>query len=197
MAKPQPEELWYAANQGNVERLKKLIGDGGDIEELGSLNSTPIETAAFVGHAAADQVLLDAGAEASISVLAALGKTEKLVEILEREPDLLHKHPDQVVPPIYWAACFGHTDCVVYLLSKGADPNAANIEGNEPLLRACWKGHVAVVAILALSGADTAVKDPRSGMSLQEIAARKKNQELSAVIEWVSKRGTSPDEPMG
>lgn len=178
--------LWECANHGDVPGLHKLLTAGADVEDVGYDGSTALQTASFTGHAEAAQVLLDAGAKPSVGVLAALGKTARLVEVLEDRPDLVNCMVGGPTP-LYWASCFGHIDCVTYLLAKGADPNKIDIKGNEPMLQACWKGHVAIAAMLALAGADLTVKDPRSRMSLSELAASTHNLQLVAMLAWVSR----------
>jgi len=56
------------------------------------------------------------------------------------------------------AAYAGHAPLVSLLLEKGADGNKPNDKGQAPLAGAVFKGHDAVVRVLAAAGAD-----PRAG----------------------------------
>jgi len=55
--------------------------------------------------------------------------------------------------PIHFAADFGHTDMVEYLLSKGADVDAMDSHGITALLAAIWEGHTETVKLLLTRGA--------------------------------------------
>lgn len=62
--------------------------------------------------------------------------------------------------PLHYAADFGHTEVAEYLISKGADINAADKHGNTPLLYACYEGHLSCVKLLLEKGADKDLKGP-------------------------------------
>ncbi|VDM40703.1 unnamed protein product [Toxocara canis] len=50
--------------------------------------------------------------------------------------------------PIHYAADYGHTDIVQYLLSKGADVNVLDVHGITALLAAVFEGHKDIVFLL-------------------------------------------------
>ncbi|XP_045928169.1 myotrophin [Micropterus dolomieu] len=50
--------------------------------------------------------------------------------------------------PLHYAADFGQTDVVVFLISKGADVNAPDKHGLTPLISACFEGHLSCVKVL-------------------------------------------------
>ncbi|MBC8472325.1 MAG: ankyrin repeat domain-containing protein, partial [Planctomycetes bacterium] len=62
--------------------------------------------------------------------------------------------------PLHFAAEAGQTDVVKFLIAKGADVNAENINGRTPLLFAAFgadKGHKEVVELLIENGADVSL----------------------------------------
>ncbi|KAG7225632.1 hypothetical protein INR49_005038 [Caranx melampygus] len=50
--------------------------------------------------------------------------------------------------PLHYAADFGQTDVVEFLISKGADVNAPDKHGLTPLISACFEGHTSCVKVL-------------------------------------------------
>uniref|UniRef100_A0A3B4GQI2 Myotrophin-like n=1 Tax=Pundamilia nyererei TaxID=303518 RepID=A0A3B4GQI2_9CICH len=50
--------------------------------------------------------------------------------------------------PLHYAADFGQTDVVEFLISKGADINAPDKHGFTPLMTACFEGHLSCVKLL-------------------------------------------------
>ncbi|GLD48324.1 myotrophin [Lates japonicus] len=71
--------------------------------------------------------------------------------------------------PLHYAADFGQTDVVEYLISMGADVNAPDKHGFTPLISACYEGHTSCVKVLLEKGADKDQKAP-NGTSAFEAA---------------------------
>jgi len=71
--------------------------------------------------------------------------------------------------PIHFAADYGQTEVIEYLLSKGANINALDKHGISPLLSAIFEGHLSSVKLLLEKGADKSGKAP-SGESFLECA---------------------------
>ncbi|KAJ6644265.1 Myotrophin [Pseudolycoriella hygida] len=55
--------------------------------------------------------------------------------------------------PLHYAADYGQTSVLDYLLSKGANVNAVDKHGITPILAAIWEGHTACVQLLLDKGA--------------------------------------------
>ena len=70
---------------------------------------------------------------------------------------------------LHWAADYGQTEVIEYLISKGAKVNLPDKHGITPLLAAVWEGHLEAVGLLVRKGADKGVKTP-DGQKLLEIA---------------------------
>ncbi|RUS87623.1 hypothetical protein EGW08_004608 [Elysia chlorotica] len=62
--------------------------------------------------------------------------------------------------PLHYAADYGQTDVMEYLLSKGAKVNAEDKYGITPLLSAIFEGHTSSVKLLMEKGADKSGKAP-------------------------------------
>uniref|UniRef100_A0A0B7BP65 Uncharacterized protein n=1 Tax=Arion vulgaris TaxID=1028688 RepID=A0A0B7BP65_9EUPU len=62
--------------------------------------------------------------------------------------------------PLHYAADYGQTEVIEYLLSKGANINAPDKYGISPLLSAIFEGHTPSVKLLLERGADKSGKSP-------------------------------------
>jgi len=80
--------------------------------------------------------------------------------------------------PLHFAADYGQTEVLEYLISKGADVNALDKHGISPLLSAIFEGHTASVKLLLSKGADKNGKAP-SGDSFIDSAEK---DEIKALL---------------
>ncbi|KAM5345131.1 hypothetical protein ACJ41O_010993 [Fusarium nematophilum] len=60
---------------------------------------------------------------------------------------------------LHFAASYGATDAIEYLIERGCDINSRSVEGQTPLLYACRSGHHDVALKLLELGADTTLGD--------------------------------------
>ena len=122
-------ELYEAANEGDFEGVRELVGAGANANAVVDGDGSPLIGAARSGKIVITQYLLDQGAD-----------------------------PNQPVPgdgsPLIVAAALGRFDQVALLVSRGADVNLA-VDGDEnPLMNAAEGGHLDVVKFLIDKGAD-------------------------------------------
>ncbi len=66
------------------------------------------------------------GRELDIFEAAALGRTERLRELLEADPSLVNAWADDGFQPLGLSSFFGHVDSVRLLLERGAEVNSAS-----------------------------------------------------------------------
>ncbi|CAH1787770.1 unnamed protein product [Owenia fusiformis] len=62
--------------------------------------------------------------------------------------------------PLHFAADYGQTEIIEYLVSQGADVNMSDKHGITPLLAAIWEGHTKSVQVLLDNGAKKDGKAP-------------------------------------
>jgi ankyrin repeat protein len=82
--------------------------------------------AIYRGDKAKADELLAADPELDVFEAAAVGKTERLRELLDRDPSLANAWAADGFQPLGLASFFGHTDAVRLLLEHGAEVNSAS-----------------------------------------------------------------------
>jgi len=85
---------------------------------------------------------------------------------------------------LHAAAGYGRTNLASYLIAKGADVNAQDIEGQAPLHNAACHGHFTVSSKLIESGADVNMVDYQGWSPLHFALARKDNTEKICPLYW-------------
>src|SRR5919197_310709 len=93
---------------------------------------------------------LASGRELDVFEAAALGRTERLRELLDADPSLVNTYGDDGFHPVGLASFFGHVDAARLLYERGADAN--QIARNEHIQTA------AIHAAAASEGKDEATR---------------------------------------
>jgi hypothetical protein len=73
---------------------------------------------------------------------------------------------------LIYASCFGHTEAIEFLLSKGANINIQDKNGWTPLVWATNGNHESAVKVLVENGADFSSTLKKSGMTIKEYLSR-------------------------
>jgi ankyrin repeat protein len=84
---------------------------------------TELLDAIYRGDRVRADELLAANPELSIFEAAALGRTERVRELLDERPELANAFGDDGFQPLGLSCFFGHLDAARLLLERGADPN--------------------------------------------------------------------------
>lgn len=114
---------------------------------------SPVLTAVYNGAADILQQLLEWGAELDPFEAAAVGDLERLQNLLRVQPSVLERRSHDGFTMLGLAAYFGRTECVRFLLSKGADVNARREGGATPLGEALARGQAEAAEVLRSQGA--------------------------------------------
>jgi len=130
--------LHYAAAEGKVERVKRLLDQGWPVDVRTPLGRTPLYEAARMGKLETVKALLDKGAD--------INTKEKLGP----------------VTPLFVAAEKKKVDVLKYLLEKGADVHAKNEYDQTALHQVAmqrWHNDSVIAAILVDHGAQLEARD--------------------------------------
>ena len=111
---------------------------------------TELLEALYRGRADRVGELLAADPQLTLHEAAALGRTERLRDLLDEEPDRANEFGDDGFHPLGLACFFGHVDAARLLLERGADVNA--VSRNE---------HIQTAAIHAAAAAEGKDEDVR------------------------------------
>lgn len=112
--------LHWAASSDDVDALHALLDHGADIDPDGGViaGGTPLRDATAFGQWAAARALVDRGARAGLSDLAALGMTDRVLAIL----DGADPAPGDATNHAFWSACHGNQlDTARALALRGAE----------------------------------------------------------------------------
>ncbi|KAG2500831.1 hypothetical protein HYH03_001593 [Edaphochlamys debaryana] len=128
--KEHNETLYKASDAGDIEQVRALLAAGADVNYIDKgTDQTPLLVAAWEGHTAVVQALLEAGAW----VEATCGCGWR---------------------PLHHAAIQGHVPVMQALLAAGADVDAQDNNRRTPLILAARNGHLEAVRALLVGGAN-------------------------------------------
>lgn len=102
---------------------------------------------------------LAAGRELDVFEASALGRTDRLRELLDADPSLVNAYGDDGFHPVGLASFFGHVDAARLLYERGADAN--QIARNE---------HIQTAAIHAAAAAGDTGQDEATRYELVKLA---------------------------
>lgn len=153
-----------AAEAGDVEAVRALVRDGGDVNAAQGDGMTALHWAAFREDVALAEMLLFAGANLDAStrlgaytpllVASKTGNAALIETLLEASADP-NRASSLGTTPLMLAAASGSTDAVEVLLRRGADVDAIEIDRRRtPLMFAAAKNRAEVIELLTTHGAD-------------------------------------------
>jgi len=164
----EKSDLLYAVMAGDIEKVKKIIASGIDINCKDTSGNTPLILAASYGHDKILELLIAKGTDLYMknnSSTNALGfatykGNTNIVKLLLASgvpPNL--RINDQYGTALMLAVIHGHKDLASLLLEKGAEVSAKNQDGTTPLIFAAINGHIKIMQLLFKNGASANCHD--------------------------------------
>jgi ankyrin repeat protein len=172
-------EMLTAARAGDMTKVKALLdNDPRLLVARDPLGNTALIIAVNSGHEELAELLLASGIEIDIHEAAAIGKTQRVAELIQLDPPRLDSYSSEGFTPLALAAHFGHEQTTEFLLDQGADVNKLSQHkmGVTPLHAALFGRKCGTARILLKHGADVTIKRggqgwPRAGWTALHYAA--------------------------
>jgi uncharacterized protein len=143
----------------------------------------PFLDALYRGDRARAEELAPPDADLDVFGAAALGRTERVRELLEADPAAANAFAPDGFQPLGLAVFFGHPDTAALLVEWGADVStpSRNDFGVTPLHSACAALDLVTVRLLLERGADPNVPQP-SGFTPLDAAREHRDEELERLL---------------
>lgn len=150
------ELMIQAVIKNDTEQILDLLNKEPSLVNITTENGLPLVLfAMYYNQADVARFLANQGAVMDIFSASALGKLERVRELVEANATLVNSYAIDGYQPLGLASFFGQLGVVIYLISKGADVNSpsANEQKTTPLHSAVAGQHLEVVRHLLLHGA--------------------------------------------
>jgi hypothetical protein len=145
--KVKPEQFLEAAEQGDLDQVRELIArDPSLLDVRDSSGWDALSYAAWDAHQQVHEYLLRQGAEGNLFTEAALGPLESFLRRLETNPIGVDSRDAKLkASPLIWAVRTGNQVGCEVLLSRGADVQVHDREGNTALHHAALMGRLELI----------------------------------------------------
>jgi ankyrin repeat protein len=166
-------ELFEAIKTNDTAKAKELLmGNPALASARMDSGLSALLFATYYGRKQIVELLLASGAPLNLFEASAVGKLERVAEILNEQPELANAYAPDGFTPLGLASFFGHTDVARLLLARGAQANLAsdNAQRVMPLHSAVAARHLAIAEALLAHGAEVNARQEGGFTPLQEAA---------------------------
>jgi ankyrin repeat protein len=192
--------LMFAAEAGDVQALKIIIGRGGfNLDYQDENGFSAVMVTALKGHVEAFRLLVYAGADVKLHNKS--GETAISLSELHQSRDLFEKVMLEFALEkgnrnaggfcaLHCAARRGDLDAVKLLTSRGYDVNVPDGDGYTPLMLAAKEGHGSMCELLISHGANCEIKNARgeTALSLARKTVGRKNDAERVILDELSRK---------
>src|SRR5712691_6389038 len=167
-------EFFDAIRAGDVARVRGLLAaDPELVNRRNERGHSPVLIAQYHHKRDVVAVLLDAGPELDLFDACAVGRTERVAELLNQDPSQVNAYSGDGFYPLGLAAFFGHPETVRLLLARGADvAQAARNPMRVQALHAAVTGSFDSVKLLVEAGAPVNAQQDKGWTPLHEAVNR-------------------------
>jgi ankyrin repeat protein len=139
--KLRPAPLCVALRNGDIERVKALLADGADVNEVSGTSLPALHLAALSNRLEIAELLLQAGAnvnlrsgyaETPLCLAVEVGHSE-MVQLLMKHGADVNQTAYKGATALHHAAEKSNSELVAFLLNNGAQPTARTTGGRQPI----------------------------------------------------------------
>ena len=197
------QQLMDAISNGDIAAARRLLDSDPALANARTEDGSSAAIAAlYGGHPEVVDLLLEYGAELSVTEAAAAGDAERVVALLEDDPQLVDAYSPDGWTPLHLAAHFGPAKVAERLLARGADVMArsrsnAMANANTPLHVAAAGRKAEVARLLVARGADVDARDGDGWTPLMVAAANGSDEVATLLLDSgadaeITNEGSSP-----
>ena len=197
--------LTGAARVGDLDEVRRLIGEGVKTDETNRAGQTALMLAARGNRQDLIIYLLDRGASleaqnrngaTALHEAAEAGRSSNVTLLLSRGAPV--DSPSRALnTPLWMAAAAGRREVVDLLIGKGAQVDRPNVVGVTPLMIAASNGHADVVQTLLDHGANQLIVSERFGTALLMAARGRHSAVVNLLTDALDKSASSPLKAVG
>lgn len=148
------KEFLSAVQARDAPRARALLDADPDLARArGPDGTSELLLACYAGAEEVAETLLARGARLDVLEAAALGRVERVRDLVKADPALLAARSPERWTPLHLATQFGWRDVAALLVQQGADPDEAGAGGYTALHLAAGIGRVDLVELLLGRGA--------------------------------------------
>lgn len=176
--------VFTAIDDGDVAALRELVEHDETLAAARDEHGvSALMRARYLDRMEMVEALVQAGPELDVFEAAALGATERLRDLLDREPALVRAWSPDGAQPLHFAAFFAHPEAARVLVERGADVNAVARGFNDvtPLHSAAAGGSREISLLLLEHGADPNARQG-GGFTALHAAAQHGDAELARAL---------------
>ena len=177
-------EIFDAIAAGDLGRVRALVADDAEAARARDAGGVSAVTQArYHGRDDMVEVLLAAEPELDVFEAAAVGRADRVRELVDSDPALVLAFSPDGFTALHLAAFFGHPDIARLLVERGADTNAVarNPMQVMPLHSAAAARQLEIARLLVDHGADVNAPQERGFTPLHE-AAQNGDFELAGLL---------------
>jgi len=192
-------DFHLAAYMGDIEKLRKYIQNGTDINLQDECGSTALHAAANSGNKEIAEYLISQGAhldakqkELRLTPLyyAAIHNHQDIVDLLLAKGADINTKDESGYTLLHNAIFETQKDAVELLIKKGAEINIKTGSGHTPLINAVWTRNREIVELLINNGADVNAED-KNGRTALDFAKQIDDTEIvNLLLQHGAKKGT-------
>ena len=151
------EQLFDAIKAGNQDEARRLVRENPALLEARDANgASPILIAVYYQKLDVAKALADAAGSLDMFEAAALGRVDRIKQLLREDPSLASAYAPDGFYPVGLAAFFGHLEAVKTLIAAGASIHAAatNAFKVQAIHAAVASKNIEIVRAVLEAGAD-------------------------------------------